>query len=77
MDWDSYLEMFSMLGSGAGIEVIERQGFDVSACEDWAGGATPLRGAGGPLKISRAAWGHPLTRAMIQGEDWAELWKTI
>ena len=36
MDWDSYLEMFSMLGSGAGIEVIERQGFDVSACEDWA-----------------------------------------
>lgn len=37
------------------------------ACEDWAGGATPLRGAGGPLKISRAAWGHPLTRAMIQG----------
>lgn len=37
------------------------------ASEDWQGGASDLRGAGGPLSIRRAADAHPLTRAMLAG----------
>ncbi len=37
------------------------------ASEDWQGGASALRGVGGPLKISRSADPHPLALAMIAG----------
>jgi choline dehydrogenase len=35
--------------------------------EDWEGGATRYRGAGGPLRIERPADPHPISRAMLDG----------
>ncbi len=35
--------------------------------EDWEDGATPLRGAGGPMRIERSHDPHPLAFAMIEG----------
>jgi choline dehydrogenase len=35
--------------------------------EDWEDGATDLRGAGGPLRIERAAVLHPVAEAMLDG----------
>lgn len=37
------------------------------ACEDWQGGASHLRGAGGPLRITRSSAPHPVARAIIDG----------
>jgi len=34
--------------------------------EDWEGGETPLRGAGGPLRIERPRDPHPLARALLE-----------
>lgn len=39
----------------------------IRRAEDWAGGATHLRGVGGPLSIERSSTEHPLTRAMLAG----------
>lgn len=36
-------------------------------CEDWEDGETELRGAGGPLRIERAAAMHPVAQALIDG----------
>ena len=36
------------------------------ACEDWAGGESALRGAGGPLRVGPPADPHPLALAMIE-----------
>ncbi|WP_160006540.1 GMC family oxidoreductase [Rhizobium sp. 18055] len=36
-------------------------------CEDWEGGETALRGAGGPLRIERSASPHPVAHAMLGG----------
>jgi choline dehydrogenase len=36
-------------------------------CEDWEDGETALRGAGGPLRIERAAEMHPVAQALIDG----------
>lgn len=36
-------------------------------CEDWEGGGSELRGAGGPLRIERSPDLHPIARAMIEG----------
>ncbi len=36
-------------------------------CEDWEDGETELRGAGGPLRIERAAEMHPVAQALIDG----------
>jgi choline dehydrogenase len=35
--------------------------------EDWEGGASPLRGAGGPIRVERPSDPHPLARAMLDG----------
>jgi choline dehydrogenase len=35
--------------------------------EDWEGGETPLRGAGGPLRIERSTSAHPVAEAMLGG----------
>ena len=35
-------------------------------CEDWQGGASQWRGAGGPLRIERSPQLHPIARALIQ-----------
>ncbi len=35
--------------------------------EDWEGGATEFRGAGGPLRIERPRHPHPLALAMLEG----------
>lgn len=39
------------------------------ACEDWEGGASDLRGAGGPLKISRSPDLHPVAAALIDAAE--------
>jgi choline dehydrogenase len=36
-------------------------------CEDWQGGASEWRGAGGPLRIERSPQLHPLAAALIEG----------
>lgn len=36
-------------------------------CEDWEGGASEWRGAGGPLRIERFAKLHPVAQALIDG----------
>jgi choline dehydrogenase len=36
-------------------------------CEDWEGGESEFRGAGGPLRIERSPDLHPIARAMIAG----------
>jgi len=36
-------------------------------CEDWEGGETEFRGAGGPLRIERPADLHPVAEAMLGG----------
>jgi choline dehydrogenase len=36
-------------------------------CEDWEGGASDLRGAGGPLRIERSRDLHPIAQALIDG----------
>jgi choline dehydrogenase len=36
-------------------------------CEDWEGGETPYRGAGGPLKITTSEQLHPIAQAMMDG----------
>ncbi|RUX33674.1 glucose-methanol-choline oxidoreductase [Mesorhizobium sp. M2A.F.Ca.ET.042.01.1.1] len=36
-------------------------------CEDWRDGASEWRGAGGPLRIERAAEMHPVAQALIDG----------
>jgi choline dehydrogenase len=36
-------------------------------CEDWEGGASEWRGAGGPLRIQRSRALHPLAAALIEG----------
>jgi choline dehydrogenase len=36
-------------------------------CEDWEGGASEWRGAGGPLRIGRSSALHPLAAALIDG----------
>jgi choline dehydrogenase len=36
-------------------------------CEDWEGGATELRGAGGPMRIERSTSPHPVAHAMLGG----------
>ena len=36
-------------------------------CEDWEGGETPYRGAGGPLKITTSKHLHPVAQAMMDG----------
>jgi choline dehydrogenase len=36
-------------------------------CEDWQGGASAWRGAGGPLRIEREAELHPVAQALIDG----------
>jgi choline dehydrogenase len=38
-------------------------------CEDWQGGATEFRGAGGPLRIERPAGLHPVAQALIDGAE--------
>jgi choline dehydrogenase len=35
--------------------------------EDWEGGATPRRGAGGPMRITRPPEPHPIAAAMVEG----------
>ena len=35
--------------------------------EDWEGGASPQRGSGGPMRITRPAEPHPIAAAMIEG----------
>jgi choline dehydrogenase len=35
--------------------------------EDWEGGASPLRGAGGPMRVERPRDPHPVARAMLEG----------
>jgi choline dehydrogenase len=35
--------------------------------EDWEGGATPWRGAGGPMRIERPRDPHPIALAMLEG----------
>jgi choline dehydrogenase len=35
--------------------------------EDWEGGATPVRGAGGPLRIERSRDPHPVAAALVEG----------
>lgn len=35
------------------------------ACEDWEGGESPLRGAGGPLRITRSPDPHPVAAATL------------
>jgi len=37
--------------------------------EDWEGGADDLRGAGGPLRLTRGNQTHPLTEAMLAGGE--------
>jgi choline dehydrogenase len=36
-------------------------------CEDWEGGASDLRGIGGPLRIERSHDLHPIAQALIDG----------
>jgi choline dehydrogenase len=36
-------------------------------CEDWEDGETAVRGAGGPLRIERAAEMHPVAQALMDG----------
>ena len=36
-------------------------------CEDWEGGATDQRGAGGPMRITRPPDPHPVALAMVDG----------
>jgi choline dehydrogenase len=36
-------------------------------CEDWAGGASDQRGAGGPMRVTRPANPHPIALAMVDG----------
>ena len=36
-------------------------------CEDWEGGASEWRGAGGPLRIERSRTLHPIAAALIDG----------
>jgi choline dehydrogenase len=36
-------------------------------CEDWEGGATGQRGAGGPMRVTRPADPHPVALAMVDG----------
>ncbi|HEY6785984.1 MAG TPA: GMC family oxidoreductase N-terminal domain-containing protein [Trebonia sp.] len=36
-------------------------------CEDWEGGATDQRGAGGPMRVTRPADPHPVALAMVDG----------
>src|SRR5882757_6164021 len=36
-------------------------------CEDWEGGASEWRGAGGPLRIERSRAIHPVAAALIEG----------
>jgi choline dehydrogenase len=36
-------------------------------CEDWEGGASDRRGAGGPLRIERTPEVHPVAQALIAG----------
>ena len=43
------------------------------ACEDWQGGESALRGAGGPLRIETSADPHPLALAMLEAADQAGL----
>jgi choline dehydrogenase len=36
-------------------------------CEDWEGGASGQRGAGGPMRVTRPADPHPVALAMVDG----------